>query len=93
MRHSETSSVWVARLHSLNQYLLGISDVPGTVLGTRVCNEQTFQYKTDRAPWQSSCSSWRAGDEVAEVGSSQVVRLGMALTALLRAGMEKSDWE
>ena len=41
----------------------------------------------------SSCSSWRAGDEVAEVGSSQVVRLGMALTALLRAGMEKSDWE
>ena len=93
MRHSETSSVWVARLHSFNQYLLGISDMLGTVLGTRVCYEQTFQYKTDKAPWQSSPSSWRTGDEAAEVGSSQVVRLGMALTALLRAGMGKSDWE
>lgn len=51
MRLNEMSSVWVASLHSFNQYLLGISDVPGTVLGTRVCNEQTFQYKTDKAPW------------------------------------------
>lgn len=83
----------MASLPSFHQYLLGISDVPGTVLGTRVCNEHTFKYKTDKAPWWSSGSSWRAGDEVAEVGSSQVVRLGMALTALLGAGMEKSDWE
>lgn len=87
------SSAWVASLHSFSPYLLGIPDVPGTVLGTRVRNEHTFQYKTDKAPWRSSCSSWRAGDEVAEVGSSQVARLGMALTALLGAGMEKSDWE
>lgn len=52
------SSVWVASLHPFNQYLLGISYVPGAVLGTTVCSEQTFWYKSDKAPWQSSQSSW-----------------------------------
>lgn len=55
--------------------------MPGTVLGTRMHNEQTFGYKTGKA-CRAHVLLGGMGDEATEVGRGQVVMSGRAQTVL-----------